>query len=152
MNIANHKKTILILILILIVFFGYWFLFLSKKDVQNTNTNTSIKTQNKVSNTKYDKDFVSSLLSLNSVDLNVSLFQTPAYKALSYPEKPFVVNYIRESGRFNPFLPIGIEGENINNVTNNQDIINNNAVSTTTLTTPPTTSSSTSVKPILKKF
>ena len=103
MNIANHKKTILILILILIVFFGYWFLFLSKKDTQNTNTNTNtgIKTQNKVSNTQYDKDFVSSLLGLNSVDLNVSLFQSSAYKALSYPEKPFVVNYIRESGRFN---------------------------------------------------
>ncbi len=157
MNIMNHKKTILILILVIVAFFTYWFFFLSKKDSnQNTqNTNQNVKAQGSVSNPQYDKEFVSSLLGLSSVSLDVSILQSKVYKALNYPETPFVVNYSMESGRKNPFLPIGVdEGEN---TTANVRVQEN-----TTVVTPPsnepapapisTTTNTTTVKPIPKKF
>jgi hypothetical protein len=136
MNILNHKKTILIIIAILILFFGYWFFFLSKTD---TNSQSSSKnslqpqssSQVKTSGTPYDKEFVASLLGLNSVDINVSVFQSKVYQALSYPQVPFVVNYSRESGRDNPFLPIGIDSSN-NAPVLDQNKSGNNIDSTTT--------------------
>ncbi len=115
MNIFNHKKIIFVLILIIIAFFAYWFLFVSKQDAQdNINQNTNQNNQNvipinKVSNTQYDKEFVGSLLGLNSVELDTSVFESKVYKSLNYPQTPFVVNYSRETGRTNPFLPINIE-------------------------------------------
>lgn len=147
MNIVNHKKTILIIITVLIVFFAYWFIFVSKNDVaKQSNTqslNTNLKNQINVSNTPYDKEFVSSLLGLNSVKLDVSVFETQAYKALNYPEVPFVINYSKESGRNNPFLPIGIDSgvlkTNIQ-TQNKKDI----QVSSTTQPVPTTLKSSTS--------
>lgn len=118
MNISNHKNTILIIILVLLAFFGYWFFFLSKKEAtQSAQANQSLKAQTPVaSNTQYDKEFVTSLLGLNSVNLDVSIFQSKVYQALSYPEVPFVVNYSRETGRDNPFLPIGVDPARAQNV------------------------------------
>jgi hypothetical protein len=93
------------------------------------------------SNTQYDKEFVSSLLGLNSVDLNVDIFQTKTYKALSYPEIPFVVNYSRESGRGNPFLPIGQEsGSVVKPVVQTKDASATTTVNTTPVTPPAATS------------
>ena len=115
MNISNHKNTILIIIIVLLAFFGYWFFFLSKKEATKTTSSRSgslTTTQAPAAtagNTQYDKEFVTSLLGLNSVNLDVSIFQSKVYQALSYPEVPFVVNYSRESGRDNPFLPIGVD-------------------------------------------
>lgn len=149
MNIANHKKTILILIITLLVFFGYWFFFLSKKDNQqnaNKSTNQNLKPQAVVSNTPYDKEFVSSLLGLSSVKLDASIFQSKVYQALSYPEIPFVVNYPRESGRDNPFLPIGLDTTSPDKNIQNQNKTENVATSTTL------TSTSTISKPIPKKL
>lgn len=112
MNISNHKNTILIIIAVLLAFFGYWFFFLSKKDVNpKAAQNGNLVAQSPVAatNTTYDKEFVTSLLGLNSVNLDVSVFQSKVYQALSYPTVPFVVNYTTETGRGNPFLPIGID-------------------------------------------
>jgi len=118
MNIVNHKKTILIIIVVLLAFFGYWYVFISKKDADMSSgtksSNQNLKTQVNVSNTPYDKEFVSSLLGLNSVSLDVSIFESKVYKALNYPEIPFVINYSTESGRNNPFLPIGVNSESVN--------------------------------------
>ncbi len=113
MNIFNHKKTILIITLVLVAFFGYWYVFVSKKDTAIKNdgqvVNKNVKAQTSVSNTPYDKEFVSSLVTLNPIKLDISLLESPVYKALNYPEKPFEINYPTDSGRNNPFLPIGID-------------------------------------------
>jgi Ca2+/Na+ antiporter len=153
MNIAKNKKIILILILLLLAFFGYWFFFLSKKDAQdsinqsNNQTNKNVKTETASSNTQYDKDFVTSLVGLNSVDLNISILSSKTYKAMNYPEKPFVVNYSMDAGRDNPFLPIGSDSSIGQGVRiQDREIVN---VSTTTASS---TIVATTTKPILKKF
>lgn len=136
MNISNHKNTILIIIAVLFAFFGYWFFFLSKKDTTPKATqNGSLTAQAPIATAKttYDKEFVTSLLGLNSVNLDVSVFQSKAYQALSYPEVPFVVNYIRESGRDNPFLPIGVD---VNKSQTAQAQVNTNSASSSTVQTP----------------
>ena len=146
MNIASHKKTIAIIIIVLASFFAYWFFVLSKSNVPSS-VDKNGKPQATASNTPYDKDFVSSLLGLNSVDLDVSIFKTNVYRALSYPEVPFVVNYSRESGRYNPFLPIGYEGSNTtSDVTTQTKPVEITPVATTT----PTATST--AKPTPKKF
>lgn len=124
MNIANHKKTILLIIATLIIFFAYWYFFVSKKD---TSTNEGVSLSGlttggpAVSGTKYDKDFVASLITLNSIKLDTSVFESNTYKALNFPETPFPENFFRESGRINPFLPIGIDISGINNNTSVQE-------------------------------
>lgn len=160
MNILNHKKTILIITLLLLTFFGYWFLFVSKKDNTSTtsrSSNLNLQPQVNVSNTPYDKEFVTSLLGLNSVNLDISIFESKTYKALDYPKIPFTINYSTESGRNNPFLPIGVNQDVIN-----KDILNQNKTDTVAPTTISTTTSKTSVNkgstststlnPTLKKF
>lgn len=161
MNIFSHKKTISIIIIIIIAFFAYWFLFVSKQQVQNnikqTNNPNSqnVVPINKVSNTQYDKEFVGSLLGLNSVDLDTTVFESKVYKALNYPQTPFVVNYSKETGRNNPFLPINVEAvlnnntavQEKNNIENNQD--NNINTATTTNNTNATT---TKPNPKVKNF
>ncbi len=165
MNILNHKKTILIIIILLVTFFVYWFVFVSKKDASNTvnkSPNQNLQTQVNVSNTPYDKEFVTSLLGLNSVSLDVSIFESNAYKALDYPKTPFTINYSTESGRDNPFLPIGVNSNNVNSNTliQNKTNIPTTSVSTssatTTLKTPtgkiPTTVSTSTLNPVPKQF
>lgn len=155
MNIKNHKKTILILILLIIVFFAYWFFFLSKKDVKdNTGQNSNLKTQNIASGTQYDKDFVSILLGLSSINLDTTVLKSKTYQALTYPEVPFVVSYPTESGRNNPFLPIGSD---VTNTPRNQRNLEQNTQNQTpaTVATPPQTpsaASTTKPTPTLKKF
>ncbi len=147
MNISSHKNTILIIIAVLVVFFGYWFFFLSKKDASIDTQNTSaLQAGTPAANTTYDKEFVTSLLGLNSVNLDVSIFQSKVYQALSYPEVPFVVNYSRDTGRDNPFLPIGIDA------TVNQTVQTQNKPTETNTSPAPTTSSSTTPKPTPKTF
>ena len=111
MNISSHKNIILIIIIVLLAFFGYWFLFLSKKDENVPAQKGALSTQAPVvaGKTQYDKEFVTSLIGLHSVNLDVSVFQSKVYQALSYPEIPFIVDYTRETGRDNPFLPIGVD-------------------------------------------
>ena len=58
-----------------------------------------------------DRQFVNGILTLNSVKIDVSLFKTPAFQALNYPDKPFEVDYAIPVGRGNPFLPIGVNGK-----------------------------------------
>ncbi len=157
MNIMSHKKTILILVLIIGVFFAYWFLFLSKKDAQQSlgqGSNTNVKAQG-ANTSQYDKDFVSSLLGLSSVNLDISILQSKVYQALNYPTTPFVVNYSMESGRNNPFLPIGFEGNSVIQQAPTQQTVpaaNVNTSSTTTQTPPATTNPEPTVKPTPKKF
>lgn len=153
----NHKKTILILILVIVAFFTYWFFFISKTDSnQNTqNANQNVKAQGATSNPQYDKEFVSSLLGLSSVSLDVSILQSKVYKALNYPETPFVVNYSMESGRKNPFLPIGVDVSdnataNVKNQENTTEVAP--PVNESPVIPPPATTSTTTVKPIPKKF
>ncbi len=165
MNIANHKKTILLIIATLIIFFAYWYFFVSKKD---TSTNEGVGLSGlstgapSVSGTKYDKDFVASLITLNSVNLDTSIFESNTYKVLNFPETPFPENFFRESGRTNPFLPIGIDESGVNNNTSVQNQLNIGnipvAVSTSTTITNniknSTSSASTTetIKPIRKNF
>ncbi len=137
MNIYNHKNTILIIIIVLLAFFGYWFFFLSKKEAIKPNQPSRGLTAQApavVTSTPYDKEFVTSLLGLNSVSLDVSIFDSKVYQALSYPEIPFVVNYTRDAGRNNPFLPIGVDVVKPNDV---KTQVNVNPSATTTSTTPP---------------
>ncbi|MBC7766993.1 hypothetical protein H7Y21_03310 [Arenimonas sp.] len=170
MNIFKHKNIILIIIIVLLAFFGYWFFFLSKKDaIQTKKPGQGLTTQASPvsSNTPYDKEFVSSLLGLNSVNLDVSVFQSRVYQALSYPEIPFVVDYTRDAGRANPFLPIGVDAvKNTNTSTQvNESDTNSNpsmvpvtnatdtapvsvpARKTTTKTTPKSTPKTTPASP-----
>lgn len=116
---SKHKKLLLIVVGLVIVFFGYWYFVLSKKgddtvivnatggglvrssDVGVTGTSTA--------NLEIDKKFINGILSLNSVNIDIKLFETHAYRALSFPDKPFIVDYAIEAGRGNPFLPIGID-------------------------------------------
>jgi flagellar basal body-associated protein FliL len=141
MNIANHKKSILIIIVILLAFFGYWYVFVSKKDALTKSTaqssNQNLRTQVNISDTPYDKEFVSSLLGLNSVSLDVTIFESKVYKALNYPEIPFVINYSTESGRSNPFLPIGVNSESVN-IDNLEQINTNETTSSSTQPIPTT--------------
>ncbi len=154
MNISNHKNTILILIIVLLSFFGYWFFFLSKKDVTKTaQANQSLKTQTPLaSNTQYDKEFVTSLLGLNSVNLDVSIFQSKVYQALSYPEVPFVVNYSRDTGRDNPFLPIGVDATRTQNVQTQTTVTPPPAPAVTQPATTPKTTPTPTPTPTSKKF
>lgn len=127
MNISHHKNIILIIIAALLIFFGYWFFFISKKDpAKNLNSSIGLTVQNpSSSNTQYDKDFVASLVGLNSVSLDTALFQSKAYQMLSYPEIPFLVNYSMETGRDNPFLPINFDNSS-SQTSQTQVIIDNN--------------------------
>lgn len=115
MNIANHKKTILIIIALLLAFFGYWYFFISKKDTSTKNTgqikSTNAKSGPVAPDGLYSKEFVASLVGFNSVKLDVTIFELNEFKALNYPEKPFDINYSKDAGRDNPFLPIGIESQ-----------------------------------------
>lgn len=146
MNIMSHKKTILILVIVIGIFFAYWFLFISKKDAQKTMTqgsNVNLKAQG-ASSSPYDKDFVSSLLGLNSVNLDVSILQSKVYQALNYPQTPFVVNYSMESGRNNPFLPIGFDGSSPVSAPAQQNV---NTATTTTAVPPATTNTTNTTTP-----
>ncbi len=128
MNIfSKHKKLLLTLIGLVIVFFAYWYLVLSKKDnkVQNMNTGGLtagvIEPDVKFSSTtdsslKVDKEFVNGILALNSVSIDTSVFNTDAYKQLTFPDNPFPVDYAIPVGRVNPFLPIGAQGRSPFNI------------------------------------
>lgn len=112
--IKNHKNILYILIAIIIIFFGYWYFVLSKQDTASNSTNSLVaktSAQNTTQSTQrtYDREFVASLQAIQYVDLNTSILQSPAYKALSFPERPFQVDYNIPVGRRNPFLPIGSE-------------------------------------------
>jgi hypothetical protein len=112
--IKNHKNILYTLIAIIIIFFGYWYFVLSKKDTVSNSTNalvakTSTQNTTQSSQNTYDREFVASLQAIQYVDLNTSILQSPAYKALSFPERPFQVDYNIPVGRRNPFLPIGVE-------------------------------------------
>lgn len=169
MNITNHKNIILIIIVVLIAFFGYWYFVISKKDPKNNQSTTSaLSTQQpsgtKNSDTQYNKEFVTSLLGLNSVNIKTSIFQSKVYQALNYPEVPFVVNYSKDAGRYNPFLPIDVEGSNSsqNNANSqsrnvlNADLGAQSTVSTSTvnqnLNSTSTNNSTTTPKPSPKRF
>jgi hypothetical protein len=71
------------------------------------------------------------------VTLDVRIFESKVYQALSYPQIPFVVNYSRESGRNNPFLPIGVDTGKAPTVQTQVDVNPATAPSQAT-TTPPT--------------
>jgi hypothetical protein len=163
MNIKNHKKTILIIVITLVLFFGYWFFFISNKDTAETSQSSGISSSPiNVSNTEYDREFVESLLSLSYINLDVSMFNTRTYQVLNFPEIPFVVNFTRESGRDNPFLPIGVDGANTSSNIPTQLNVNTNTntnvrAGTSTLNTPvigplPATTSTSTVNPIKKNF
>ncbi len=147
MNISNHKNTILIIIVVLLAFFGYWFFFLSKKDGSKpaqSGQGLTAQAPTAVAGTPYDKEFVTSLLGLNSVNLDASIFQSKVYQALSYPEIPFIVDYIRETGRANPFLPIGVDTVNSKVVETQVNV--NPSVPAATTTTPAATTPKTTPK------
>ena len=122
MNIfSQHKRILLGIIVLTIAFFGYWYFVLSKKSTTTGTSKTGALIKNVQSEITanapektYDKEFVSGLLSLNNINLDITMFNSAAYKALSFPDKPFAVDYDIPSGRQNPFLPIGVStGKNI---------------------------------------
>jgi hypothetical protein len=77
---------------------------------------------------------VASLQAIQSITLDVSILETPAYKALSFPEVPFQVDYNIPVGRRNPFLPIGSDSSSI---TSDTDIlIQSESVNTASTTAP----------------
>ena len=158
MNIFNHKKTLLIIILIIVAFFAYWYLFLSKKQLDK-ELGKNVKSQDINSYTKYDKEFVSSLLGLNSVNLDVSIFESKTYQLLNYPDKPFEIIYPKDTGRKNPFLPIGVDNiikTNTQVRDKKENPIENTSTGTTQSDTVSTTTSTTTKtnnpKPIPKTF
>ncbi len=169
MNISTHKNIILIIIVVLISFFGYWYFFISKKDSKNSQSSTSALTTQKPvdissSDAQYNKEFVSSLLGLNTVNIKTSIFKSKVYQALNYPEVPFVVNYSKETGRSNPFLPIGVDGSNgVQNTGNTQSknvsdtVLNTTSTSSTTTlnqnqNSSSTNNSTTTPKPSPRRF
>lgn len=112
--LKNHKNILYALIAIIIIFFGYWYFVLSKKDTPSRSNNTLVaknSTQGSAqpSQKTYDKEFVLSLQAIQYIDLNTAILESPAYKALSFPEIPFAVDYNIPVGRRNPFLPIGTD-------------------------------------------
>lgn len=122
MNIfAKHKNILLSIVGLVLVFFGYWYFVLSKKNITNDSragTGGLVKSTENAASVQpaskgYDKEFVSGLLSLNTINLDVTIFDSVVYKALSFPEKPFAVDYNIPYGRQNPFLPIGINAVGI---------------------------------------
>jgi hypothetical protein len=163
MNIKNHKKTLLLIIATLILFFGYWFFFISNKKPSNSSSSGLTNTVMNVSNTQYDREFVESLLSLSYVNLDMSIFNSRTYQALNFPEIPFVVNFSRESGRDNPFLPIGVDQVSTpSNIQNQLNINTNTGINTASSTSnpvkapvvnpTPNQNSTSTVNPIKKNF
>lgn len=112
--LKKHKNTLLALIGIILVFFGYWYFVLSKKN-ETTSANALVATNGVQGKTptgsanSYDKEFVANLQTVRYIDLDTEIFNKPAYKALSFPQVPFAVDYNIEPGRKNPFLPLGVE-------------------------------------------
>lgn len=112
--LKNHKNILYTLIAIIIIFFGYWYFVLSKKDTGSSSSNTLVpkttaQDPSRPAQKAYDREFITSLQAIQYVDLDTSILQSEAYRALSFPEKPFQVDYNFPIGRRNPFLPIGIE-------------------------------------------
>ena len=133
--LKKHKNILFILTGIILLFFGYWYFVLSKKNTGMVEKNLSATTDS-VKN-GYDKEFVSNLQTVRNINLNTSILSTVAYKALSFPEKPFEVDYNIPVGRKNPFLPIGIDTETNNLVQGQTQIPPVNTVSVTASTTTP---------------
>ncbi len=112
--LKNHKNILYILIAVIVIFFGYWYFVLSKKDTASDTSNALVAKKTAQGEAQsgqksYDREFVASLQAIRYIDLNTSILKSPAYQALSFPEKPFQVDYNIPVGRRNPFLPIGSE-------------------------------------------
>lgn len=141
--LKKHKNILIALIAIILIFFGYWYFVLSKKN--KTTSENSLVATNSVQNSapsaasSYDKEFVSNLQTVRYIDLNTEIFSQPAYKALTFPEVPFEVDYNIPAGRRNPFLPLGIEA-GTNSAAPTQQTT---APATSTTPTAPTASSTT---------
>jgi hypothetical protein len=140
--LKNHKNILYSLIAIIILFFGYWYFVLSKKDT-TTGNNTLVATTptqgTQQSNQKtYDKEFVTSLQAIQYIDLDTTILTSPAYKALSFPEVPFQVDYNIPVGRRNPFLSIGDDPQS-SGFTNTEVPVQETITNIST-TTPATTS------------
>lgn len=114
--LKKHKNILFSIIFIILAFFGYWYFFLSKKtNTQATGTTvvagkTGTTGTQQPSQKSYDKEFVANLQTIQYISLDTTVITTPAYKALSFPERPFQVDYNIPVGRKNPFLPIGAVG------------------------------------------
>lgn len=116
--LKKHKNIVIAISAIILIFFGYWYFVLSKKD--KTASSNSLVASNSAQGTppsavtSYDREFVSNLQTVRYIDLNTNIFSQPSYKALTFPEIPFEVDYNIPAGRRNPFLPLGVEaGTNI---------------------------------------
>lgn len=167
MNIFTRHKNILFSIIgLILIFFGYWYFVLSKKTPAKTTgasgTGGLIKTTETPSATagskSYDKEFVAGLLNLNTINLDVSMFESVAYKALSFPEKPFAVDYNIPYGRQNPFLPIGVNAVGISSSITTQnsgsatETDNSTVEEVSPATTTPPAATTTPVQPTKKTF
>ena len=167
MNIfTRHKNILFIIIALIVVFFGYWYFALSKKTTTPAKTTTTgglVKTTETPSalagSKSYDKEFVAGLLNLNSINLDISMFESVPYKALSFPEKPFAVDYDIPYGRQNPFLPIGVNAVGVlpsittqNNPIPTPEPVENPSETTVAATTTPAATTTAPVQPIKKTF
>lgn len=138
--LKKHKNILFALIGIILVFFGYWYFVLSKKN-NTTESNSLVATAgidttspDSVTNA-YDKEFVANLQTVRYIDLNTKIFSMPAYKALTFPEVPFAVDYNIPAGRRNPFLPLGVDGGSAQSASVQQTATETQAPATTTATT-----------------
>ncbi|MES2986248.1 MAG: hypothetical protein V4686_03975 [Patescibacteria group bacterium] len=113
--LKKHKNIIIGITAVILIFFGYWYLVLSKKGDSKAQSNSLVASNNTQTSqspvSAYDKEFVANLQTVRYIDLNTEIFNKPAYKALSFPEVPFAVDYNIPVGRRNPFLPIGLDSQ-----------------------------------------
>lgn len=107
-------RTIIILIVILAIAVVAYFVF-GQGDVQqqgglvSENTNTSVSSPiNQPSSPAIDvgQEFISTLLNLQSINLDTTLFSMPTFVTLE--NRTLTFEDVQTNGRPNPFAPIGV--------------------------------------------
>ncbi|MES2623271.1 MAG: hypothetical protein V4576_02565 [Patescibacteria group bacterium] len=153
---TKHKNILFTIIALIIIFFGYWYFFLSKKSdpVAGDNTGLSVTANSSDASSPttnaYDKEFVANLQTVRYIDLNPTILTSAAYKAMTFPEKPFEVDYNIPVGRRNPFLPIGVdarESASANSQVQDTPVIDSVPNTVIDTTTPPAATTTTPVQP-----
>jgi hypothetical protein len=155
--LSKHKNILFAIIGIIIVFFGYWYFVLSKKPKETagvsgtglTVTTNSADASAPTTNS-YDKEFVANLQTVRYIDLNATILTSAAFRAMSFPERPFEVDYDIPAGRRNPFLPIGVDARDtvVNAASQVQAVPNEPVAQDTQPVTTKAASSTTPVQPV----
>ena len=139
-------KNIIIAVVALIALVLIYFFFIKKSsDVPLTSStgspNVSAAGTDTSANptTDVNKDFVSILLSVNSIKLNDSIFQNQAF--ISLRDSSITLIQVGDEGRINPFAPIGVDTTNLPTDQGLVPVINPTTAETGVVTTTDTTGS-----------